>query len=649
MKTNIKSILLASSLFAGTPLFAQTYHWSENPKIEAVPDSFKKESAVFLLEKRMIKYAPKENGDDVDVYRTTHRIIKLMDDKGVEYFNKMTVSPSSGSTIVEVKGRTIKANGKVIALKQDQIKTKVNENGDEQYHLAFEGVDVGDEVEMYYIEKRYFSFFGAEVMQFGLPVVHASFSLEIPSFWSYDTKGYNGFPNAKDSVMGSRKIYTADQYNLPAIEEETYSDLTANLQREEYKFSYTGDSKSRLYTWNDLAKRIYENSYSFTDKELKAINKFIAPLGIDSKPNEEEKIKAIEAAIKKDIVYDEKLQGNEYKSLNFILDKKTTSESGLIRLFVAAFQAVGIKNELGLTSNRFEFPLDDKFENWLRPDIYVFYFPSTKQYLAPVFPTLRYPMIPSAVRENNGVFCKITTVGNLTSALATVRKIPALDYKESANYLDADISFDKTTMTPLVKMKQGFTGYPAVGMREAFTLITKDKEKELVQGLSGGVAEKPENIVSYSFRNTGLEHYNDNKPVEVISEINAAQLMETAGNKWLFNIGDVIGPQQEMYNDKPRKLPISMPFAHSLIRNIKIHIPEGYKISNPEAVNMDIKIASGNMGFQSSYKMDGDVMAIEINEFYATDYLPASQIEPFKKVINASADFNKVTLILEKK
>jgi hypothetical protein len=646
---NIKSILLAATLFAGTPLFAQTYHWSENPKIEAVPDSFRKESAVFLLEKRMIKYVPKEKGDDVDVYRTTHRIIKLMDDKGVEYFNKMTVSPGSGSSIVEVKGRTIKANGKVIVLKQDQIKTKINENGDEQYHLAFEGVDVGDAVEMYYIEKRYFSLFGAEIMQFGLPVVHASFSLEIPSFWSYDTKGYNGFTNAKDSVIGSRKIYTADLYNLAAIEEETYSDLTPNLQREEYKFSYTGDSKSRLYTWNDLAKRIYENSYSFTDKEMKAVYKFIAPLGLDGKPNEEEKIKAIEAAIKKDIVYDEKLQGDEYKSLNFILDKKTTSESGLIRLFVAAFQAAGVKNELGLTSNRFEFPLDEKFENWLRPDIYVFYFPSTKQYLAPVFSTLRYPMIPSAVRENNGVFCKTTTVGNLTAALATVRKIPALDYKESANYLDADISLDKTTMTPLVKMKQGFTGYPAVGMREAFTLITKDKEKELVQGLSGGVAEKPENIISYSFNNTGLEHYSDNKPVEVISEINAAQLMETAGNKWLFNIGDVIGPQQEMYNDKPRKLPISMPFAHSLIRNITIHIPEGYKISNPEAVNMDVKIASGDMGFHSGYTIDGDKMVIKINEFYATDYLPAAQIEPFKKVINAAADFNKVTLILEKK
>jgi len=650
MKLTLKKLLLPLLLTTGTPaLFAQTYHWSDNPKPEAVPDSFKKDPAVFLLEKRVIKYVPREKGDDIDVYRTVHRIVKLLDDKGVEYFNKMTLSPGAGASIVEVKGRTIKENGKVIVLKQDQIKSKSNENGDIQYHLAFEGVDKGDEVEMYYIEKRSFSLFGMEMMQVGLPVAHASFELEIPAFWTFETKGYNGFPTAKDSTVNKRKTYTADQYNIRALEEETYSDLTPNLQREEYRFSATGESKSGLYTWNDLAKRIYEENYAFSEKELKAVTKFLAPLDLDSKPGEEEKIKAIEAAIKKNVVYDEALQGDQYYNLAFTLEKKTTSESGLIRLFVAALQTAGIKHQLGLTSNRFEIPLDEKFANWRRPDIYLFYFPGTKEYLAPVSSTFRYPMIPSATRENTALFCKTTTVGNLTTAWAEMRKIPALDYHKSNNFLDADIRFESGSMTPLVQLKQGFNGYSAVGMREALTLITKDKEKELVQSLSGGVAEKPEHIVTYSFNNAGLEHYSDNKPAEINCEIRAEQLMETAGNKWLFKVGDVIGPQQEMYTDKERKLPISFPYPHSLIREITIHIPEGYKVSNPSVVNMDVQLESAHMGFISGYTMDGDKMIIKINEFYGKDALPASEIEPFRKVINASADFNKVTLILEKK
>src|SRR6202012_1897789 len=107
---------------------------------------------------------------------------------------------------------------------------------------------------------------------------------------------------------------------------------------------------------------------------------------------------------------------------------------------------------------------------------------------------------------------------------------------ESTNNLNADITFDETSMTPLIKMTDSYSGYLAVGIREYVTLVTKDKEKEVVQQFSKGVAEKPEDIVSYRFNNAGLEHYSDNKPVEIVSEIKADQLMETAGDKWLFKV-----------------------------------------------------------------------------------------------------------------
>lgn len=645
---NLKNLVFASAFLFSGSLFAQDYKWDATPKIEKVADTFKNESAVFLLDKRVISYVPPAKGEDVIVYRTVHRIIKLIDDKGVEYFNKMTVSPSYGATIVQVQGRTIKPGGKAIELTKEQIKTKANERGDEQYHLAFEGVEKGDVVEMFYTEKDDFSLFGAEMLQFGLPVQHASFTLEIPSFWRFDTKGYNGFPDAKDTVIDKRRIYTAESFNLDAMEEEKYSDLTPNLQREEYKLSYVGESQAKQYTWNDMVKRMYENNYSFTEKELKAVSKFLAPLGLDKLATEEAKIIAIEAAIKKDIVYDEKLRGQDYLNMNFVLEKKTASEAGIIRLFVACFQANGIKHELGISSNRFELPVDPAFENWHRCDMYVFYFPKTQQYLDPVATTLRYPMILAAVRENNAVFCKITTVGSLTSAIASIRKIPQLDLSQSANALNADISFDKN-MVPELKMIQGFTGFSAVGIREAVTLITKDKEKDLVVGLSGGIIEKPEDIVSYKFNNGGLEHYTDNKPVEISAEFKADKLMETAGNKWLFKVGDVIGPQEQMYNDKKRRLPISYPYPHAFPRTLVIHIPDGYKIENPDAVKKDIQVPSGKMAFHSSYTIDGNTMTVTINEFYTIDYLPASEIEIFKDVVNASADFNKVTLILAKK
>lgn len=644
---------LAALLFAGSFFFcrqsvhAQNYAWDAKPVLHAVPDAYKKESAVFILDKRHIKYAVDPAKEDIEVYRTIHRIIRLLDDKGVEYFNKMTIGAAAGAEIQNVQGRTIKANGKVVSLDKAQIKTNKDEQGTLQYHLAFEGVEKGDEVEMFYTEKRPFAIFGTEMMQFSLPVAKAKFQLEVPAHLRFESKGYNGFPATKDTTAGNVNYYTAEQSDIDALEEEEYSDLTPALQRMEYKLAFSGNSEVRLYTWNDLAKRIYEIAYTFNDKELKAAEKFLAPLNLKNLA-EEEKIKTIEEAIKKEIVVNDELQDDSYRYLTTILEKKTAGETGMLRLHTACFKAAGIQHEVGLTSNRFQFPVDDKFENWNKLDIYLVYFPKTKEYLMPAAGTLRYPAIPAAARENKGVFCKVTTVGNLTSAIASLRSIAALPLEESANNIEADVSFDAETMEPEIKFRHLFKGYNAFSIREAVTFIPKDKEKDLALSLVG-ITENPDDLLSFTFKNKGLEHYSDNKPVEMESKVKADPLMEKAGNKWLFKVGDVIGRQAEMYQDKKRKLAINMPYAHSLVRDITLNIPEGYKVSNPEAVRIAVSDKEKSMSFVSDYTLEGSKMVIHINEFYSRSSYPISEIDAFRKVINAAADFNKVTLVMEKK
>jgi len=55
------------------------------------------------------------------------------------------------------------------------------------------------------------------------------------------------------------------------------------------------------------------------------------------------------------------------------------------------------------------------------------------------------------------------------------------------------------------------------------------------------------------------------------------------------------------------------------------------------------------MGFVSSYKIVNNVLEVYIMETYRELKYPLSEFETFKKVINASADFNKIVLLLEKK
>jgi hypothetical protein len=107
-----------------------------------------------------------------------------------------------------------------------------------------------------------------------------------------------------------------------------------------------------------------------------------------------------------------------------------------------------------------------------------------------------------------------------------------------------------------------------------------------------------------------------------------------------------------MYQEKPRQLPITLQYPHALDRDITFIIPNGYQVKNLNELEMNItdkNAGKETMGFISAYTLKGNELKIKLHEFYkATDY-PISMLENFKKVINASADFNKIVLILEKK
>ena len=107
-----------------------------------------------------------------------------------------------------------------------------------------------------------------------------------------------------------------------------------------------------------------------------------------------------------------------------------------------------------------------------------------------------------------------------------------------------------------------------------------------------------------------------------------------------------------MYQEKPRQLPIELPYPHALLRKIVLQIPDGYTIKNLQDINISVVHKDGDeptMGFVSKYQQNGNTVTIDIDENYKRIKYPLSQFEDFKKVINASADFNKVVLVLEKK
>ncbi len=650
----MKSIILSLGLLAAALTSQAQYEfplrWESNPSLHQVPDSFANESAVFVLDRRYIQY--NSEGGSGFTFRSVHRIIKVLDDKGIESFNKITIPTGPANKVDKVRARTILPDGSTREISMDKIRLTTSEEGGQEYAFAMEGVTKGAEIEYLYTEKRAFNMFGAESFQFGIPVMKGELTLECHEKLRFEFKGYNGLPETIDTVIDGRNFYYVKAENVPALEEEPFSFYDVRRKLLSYKLAYAKGEQgdSRLFTWDELAKRIASDYYDFSDKDRKIVGKFLKGLGIQESDSEEKKIRKIEETLKTTIVINDNLSDPGFLQFDKIIEKKTTTEGAFIRFFLACLEVAGVEHEYGVTSNRFEFPLDEKFENWRFLDFSVVYFPNLDKYLSPSAVFYRMPFVPTAIIENKGIFCKRVKLGNFNSAVASIRKIPSLPLQMHNHDIDAVIRFTED-MTPRVAITHYLSGYSAMGLREAFVLVPRERRQELVHNVID-LGSVKEDIGRFDVKNEDFENYYDNRPLEVVAEINAAKLLEKAGPKYLFKIGDVIGRQSEMYQEKPRKLPLEMPFPHGLKRSITLEIPKGYKVANPEilryAVNHKTPGGKETMAFTSDYKVEGNQLKITVNEFYSEISYPLTELQVFKNVINAAADFNKLVLVLEK-
>jgi hypothetical protein len=293
--------------------------------------------------------------------------------------------------------------------------------------------------------------------------------------------------------------------------------------------------------------------------------------------------------------------------------------------------------------------VDRNFENWNNTKNFLLYFPTTKKFLAPTETEYRYPWFPPTWGATNGLYCVATTIGNFTTAVGDVKSIPMEDVQYSFSNMDMNLKFEKDDAM-LVAVKQIYGGYVAPNYRAAFAYSPAEEQDKILKEMVK-LGTNSENILSHSFDNKEIDQADPYKPFVINASVKSTSLIERAGEKLIIKIGEVIGQQSEMYETKTRATGIDISFAHALNRSIEIIIPDGYKIKNLTDLNIDEVYKENDketMGFTSSYILNGNILKITIKEMYNRVTYPKDQYEQFKKIINASADFNKIVLVLEK-
>jgi len=653
MKGNIKLVifLLFTQLsISQNSQFFKTYDWDDIPSFN--PDSSSDED-IKALKHAIVTEFYFENENSLVEYFLEHKVLWLNSDQSIEDYNKVYIPYSQHSEIEINKARVIKKNGEIIELDSSKILTSQDEETGRVYkYFAFEGVEKGSIIEYYYVVKRQPRYKGAKLdFQSSYPKENVTFDLYSPKNLLFGFKSYNRFPEVKrDTLVKDKLHWSSFAKELKRLDKEEYSAYHASKSAVIYKLDKNlVNNKGGFSSYSAVAKNLYAYYYADHSKKMNALlSKFVSNIpGIDNE-NSESKIRKLENYIKKN-VYVSKANNPELKDLKEILSKKVANETGVLMLFTSALRVLNIKHELVITSNRQELKFDKDFEaqNFLTD--FLIYFPDHKTYLSPASEDSRYGFPPAYLTDNYGLFIKEIKLGDFKSGVGKVKYIEPVKAQSTIDSMIVDVNFDKSDLVKNnIKIERSLSGYYAMYIQPFTGLISKEDKESFIDSYAKRLSENVE-ITNKKMLNDEPSLFGI-KPLSVEIEFNSEAFVEKAGKKYLFKVGELIGKQTQMYNEKKRVLPIENEFNRKYLRVINLTIPEGYKVVNLDDININNShVVEGEkiISFHSFYKTEDNIVTITANEYYKQNIYDVTLYEKYREVINSAADFNKITLVLE--
>ncbi|MEX2379601.1 MAG: hypothetical protein WD530_02590, partial [Vicingaceae bacterium] len=340
----------------------------------------------------------------------------------------------------------------------------------------------------------------------------------------------------------------------------------------------------------------------------------------------------------------------ELREVENIYENKAMDNVGSCIMHAALLKEAGIEDiEIVLTSDRSELLFQPDFEAYLYLRNYLFYIPEIQTYIAPTEPFSRGKYIPSTWSHNYGLHIKAMDIGSMKAYVGEVKFIEALPHTANTDTMIIDVDFSKNSTSPEIKIEKKMMGYSAQYLQPLIHLLDEDAKNELKNSLKSMVHEEIEDE-EIEMGNVEKDDFGK-QPFILNIKTEKHPFVSQAGNDLLFNIGELIGEQMELYQEHNRQFDIVSDHERLYMRTIRFNVPEGYSIKNLEELNMDFKYGDGDkydLYFVSTVEKQDDSYVLNCKEYYSTIEYPAEKFDEFKEVINAAADFNKLVLVMTK-
>jgi hypothetical protein len=640
-------LFITSTSFTQTVPFFKSYNWELNPKY-TIESSDK--DMIAIKDKVVTEFIFEDQ--NLIEYYLEHKILWLNSDDRIEEYTKVYLPSANDASQVVINVRIIKKTGEIIVLDKSRILGSENgKTGIKFNYFSIDAIEKGSIIEYYYVAKRRPKLQGAMVdIESDYHKQTVEFDLYAPSNLRFSFKSFNLETTVKKIENITEKTHWKfSAKDVKAVNKEDKAPYNAAIGFIMYKLHENTANNAIITSYYNVAQNLFDFYYStYSEIEKKLIHKFAKNFKFDEDLKDENKARIIDLFIKENIYISE----NNSENLTNVLKTKTANETGVIKLYIALFEKFNVTHEMVLTSNRLLLKFDKDFEatNFLQE--FLFYFPASKKYLSPSKFGTRFGFPPPYFMNNFGLFITGYDINGNRKAFSEVKFIEGIPASLSSDEMLIEVNFNTKDLTKnTIALERKLNGYYAMNLHPFMNLIQPNRINEVIDQYFVQNSDKNAKVLKREFINEDPSLFGV-KPFVVKFDISSEYFVEKTGDKYLFKLGDLIGPQMEMQQEKKRILPLEAEFNRSYYRTIKIHIPEGYQISNLEDIIIKNSYATKDKElfiFDSYYTLEGDILTVTADEHYRETFVAPEIFEAYRTVINSAADFNKITLILEPK
>lgn len=634
IKKTIAILMLLISIVANSQEI-KSYTWDEKPVFKAIPDEYKNEAAVVLLDKRWIH--TRVGNYAFASFVMNHFAIKINKAEEINKYNKIKAEDNGlVRSLRDFHARIIKPNGEIQVLPKERI---VETESDKIKSIVFEGVEAGDILEYYFILKENPNPSGVEIFQKEIPVLEAQFS------HSADGAIINTFQSPNFTYTSSGRVYTYTATNIAPFKEEKYATNIKNLVKLIY-LVYTPAYDN--YNWRKYFLAYYTKPKFQYFKKNQA-REFIENLDIKDISTEEKMVK-IDNYIKEN--FDFVWNGEKANKVTDLNDGKQKLKAGdIFDLYAFAFKELKIPYQVVAGMSRYMGDVDNDFYVMPLNHEFMYYIPETKKFISPYEKYLSYGYPMYEIQGSHGV-----AYDPKEKVVSNQFYFPTAPADYTVNETKSTITLSKDLSEATIEKTYSNSGYEGQLDRNRIRYYKENKEekdlKEYFQNRIFG-EDSGLKLENYKLSNEEFKYNQDNTPFIVNTNATANEgLVDKAGKLVLINLGKIIGKQSNLYQETQRTHDIAIDYTKTYKHKIVFNIPAGYVVESYKDLVIDRKMKGDEAkicSFKSTVTTQGNQLIVAILESYnAIDY-PKDQYQEYRNVINAGYDFSKAVLVLKPK